>query len=104
MDQLLEEFQKFKEIIEEKDKQIELLNKRNSETTYNISIINYIQQNFANAPPIKQIDDMDIMTERLENIHHLTMLNKDISQGLISYDVVRYIAPYFSFDKSEELI
>ena len=66
LDDLKKENQKLKEL---KDKEIELKNEtikelnkyiqntKPSNTTYNISVKNYVQKNYANAPGLKKLDD-----------------------------------------------
>ena len=65
------------------------------------NIINDYSINFSNTILDKKIDEI---TQLLDNLHSLTLLVKDINNNLMSDDIVKYIAPYFSLDKIPELL
>ena len=65
------------------------------------NIINDYSINFTNTILDKNIDEI---TQLLDNLHSLTLLVKDINNNLMSDDIVKYIAPYFSLDKIPELL
>ena len=65
------------------------------------NIINDYSINFTNTILDKNIDEI---TQLLDNLHSLTLLVKDINNNLMSDDIVKYIAPYFSLNKILELL